>query len=875
MVKLQKAIKHDQRRSLSSKNKVAKLTPAEIRSLNHSVGLSKTGSVRSIDNHSLRRLASTTPPLTPDNHHSSRRSQSQRRSSADLPTPPLSPDRERRGSASSARHIHAPKPLSHAQAVHLANAAGISRPSSQTSYRGVATYRGNEITRNNSLTMLQHPSQQIVSNPLSQFSRPRQSTMTSSTSPSKPASEHHVGEDVASPINAKERTQSIGAIEQVVTRDHSPIRPSDSPVSIEDGEAPPRKLQKQPDPRQEIPIVQLTPKVDDAAKQDDKTEPSAKQKLNWRRTLTGSSEPDPDVARLRKEYKRRTLLSPKNGYCLHAIHYDDTKPGQAPQLRDSLRDELPSARTSVFKDDEAKQAALETEYGQHPAVRPLSHEAQRSVTDDSDSSPPSSSKKGKEREVDIGDSDTASLASSVPSYSRCSCCGRIQKPGGFESELSPVMENENLRTNFSFEVERMSPNRRQRSSSLNADGQRKYVPIIPMEVGSETRQARIEPVRESQRPTPEPQTAMIGVAVNKPGDIIGPSSTPLAIMPRRKIDPRVVRFASLHRTKEEKLEEEAQSIPAEPVQNLAPPQTIHRFGSLYGIRNESEQQQQKQQQSNSQSAYQSQQARQQQRTNGHHPLRESYTAHQVVTLPQPAQQTDMYNSYSPIENYAVEKPLGDSPNAKRAVVPASPQSNFSSDDGEAMVDLSSFDGSFVNDSISRSATVLREMSPPNTAYGLSQSQSQPQLQDLHKEQIHPTGFLPATQSTSSLPTKIVTSVNTSGENPSTRSYPATDAYYQTSYSPINRQQPPPLPQLETNMTNSATKTTVYKPSANTTIVKLIPSDQLSSSANNSPITGKGPMRLGDWVLPESPTTPALSSRKESMQSEQLRGVAAA
>lgn len=888
MVKLQKAIRHERRKSLSTKSKVAKLTPAEIRSLNHSVGLSKNGSVRSIDNHSVRRLASTTPPLTPDNHHSPRRqsqSQSQRRSSADLPTPPLSPDRERRGSSSSARHIHAPRPVSQAQAVHLANAAAISRPSSQSSYRGVATYRGNEITRNNSLTMLQHPSQQIVSNPLSQFSRPRQSTMTSSTSPNRSVSEQPPGDNIAGAHNARDRNQSITANDHVFTRDHSPIRPSDSPVSIEHGEAPNKSTQMQHDPRQEVPLVRLTPKMDDSAKQDEQVEPSVKQRLSWRRTLTGSSEPDPEVARLRKEYKRRTLLAPKNGYCLHAIHYEDTKPGQPPQLRDSLRDELPSAQTSIFKEDEAKQAALDTEYGQHPAVRPLSQPGQRSVPDDSDSSSPSSTKKGKEREMDYPDSDTSSLTSSVPSYSRCSCCGRIQKPGGFESELSPVMENENLRTNFSMEVERMSSPRR-RSSSLTADAPRRYIPIIPMEVGNETKQARIEPVKEA--PVPQPttqQNTLMGVAVNKPGDIIASGSTPLAIMPRRKVDPRIVRFASLHRTKEDKLEAETPADEPNETQNLAPPPTLQRFGSLYGLRNENQPSQQQPPPSNLGNTYQPQQARQPQRPiNGNHPLRESYTAPQTMAPLQTDVPSRTYNDPYSAEDKPLEKPLGDSPVSHQNGVPMSPRSNFSDDDDAAMVDLSSFDGSFVQHSLSRSATTIQHnASPPTTSAGVFASPADQPPKDESAVQEHPP-----------MPPKIDTSIVTS-ENPmdTTTTTPKPqpgqwpyhvqrDTQPQTQPQPQSQTSTPPSE--PTTSSGSSTKSaTIYHPASTgtpattTTIVRILPSTPVpASSGTASPIAGKGPLRLGDWVLPESPTTSsALGSRKGSLQGEQLRGVAAA
>lgn len=902
MGKLQKALRHDQRRSLAAKNKVAKLTPDEIRSLNHSVGLTKSDSVRSLDTHSVHRLASGSPPLTPDNPNPIRRSQSQRRSSADLPTPPISPDRERRGSASSTRHIHAPKPVSHAQAAHLANANSISRPSSQSSYRGLVTYRGNEITRNNSLTMLQHPSQQIVSNPLSQFSRPRQSIIASSTSPPKSGLEYRVADDTAGSFNVNDRTRSLGGVDQGVTRDHSPIRPSDSPVSMDEAEMPDNKMRKQADGLHGIPVLHVTPRTNGQIKQDEQTEPTAKQKLNWRRTLTGSSEPDPEIVRLRKEGRRRTLLSPKNGYCLHAIHYDDTKPGQPPQLRETLRDELPSAKTSVFKEDERKEAAQETEYGQHPAVRPLSHETQRSLPDGSDSSPTSSSRKGKEKEIDtpgVTDSDSSSMTSSVPSYSRCSCCGRVQKPGGFESDLSPVMENENLRTNFNFEVGRMSAERRRRSSSVTSDGPRKYTPIIPMEVGNATKQARIEPARESTAHVPapapaatsEPKAVIVGVAVNKPGDIIASHSTPLAIMPRRRVDPRIVRFASLHRTKEEKAEDEAEQNRAEAAANLASPPTIQRFGSLYGLRNENQRQQQQQpqqsqqqqyqqyslhqqqiqQHQNMQNAYQQQQQqqppRQQQRTNSSHPLRVSHHAYNEVTLPQ----SEPNYSYSPIESHAVEKPLGDSPVSKRSI-PASPQSNFSSEDGAEMVDLSSFDGSFNNHNLSRSGTVMRDASRPTTSHGEPRDQNQThgsnQNQTFNDNRINNqshnqnqlNNLESATPNPSALSDKLNTSSTSSLNSPSAQSAPSN-----TGVPSNNRtyRQPPPPP-LNTN-TNTNT----------TTVVRLVPSlPILSSSSSNPQLNGKGPMKLGDWILPESPTTQSLGSRKGSMQGEQLRGVTA-
>ena len=160
----------------------------------------------------------------------------------------------------------------------------------------------------------------------------------------------------------------------------------------------------------------------------------------------------------------------------------------------------------------------------HPAVRPFS----LIVPDGSE---------GKEKEV-----------LSAPVYGRCSCCGRMRKPPGFSRELSPVMENENLRTNFSFEVERTTGPSGTRSSDASRN---KFTPIIPMEVAlNETRQASIEPyyaeeTQEHQRETPSSVIEEIAQC--------NPVRQPLAQMATSPIrnkrhsgPPRFVRFASLH-----------------------------------------------------------------------------------------------------------------------------------------------------------------------------------------------------------------------------------------------------------------------------------------------------------------------------------------
>ncbi|KAJ9652649.1 hypothetical protein H2198_008129 [Neophaeococcomyces mojaviensis] len=864
MAKLQKQLRHDQKKSLMSKHKVAKLTPAEIRSLNYSATVSKSGSVRSVDHSSAHTLASGTPPLTPDNVSVSYDSRSRRKpnTGSDLPTPSTSPARERRGSNASNRIIYAPKPLSHAQAAAFSNAVGPSRPPSQTSYRGVATYRGPEMTRSGSLTMLQRPSPQIVANPLSNFSRPRQSTLLSS--PEKVNATEKVGEDnIISPVPIKSRHQSLGAVSRTTSRQHSPVRPSDSPVSVDGGRMPEKKVTKDEPGDEEDSVMDGAPKVAPEVPNDHASEPSLKQKLNWRKTLTGSLETDSEKVPLRKEYKRRTLMSPKQGYCLHAIHYADTKPGEPPQLRGTLKDELPSNRTSIFKEGDNAKAAADTGFGQHPAVRPLSTDLERSSVVIPDSST-SSSKKGKEREIEsdsVADTDTTSL-SSVPTYMRCDCCGRVQKPGGFASELSPVLENENLRTNFDFEVERQQPNHRRRSSSFNS-GRPRFVPILPMEVGNETKQARIAEPNRSSVYSNTPSVAesaparMVGVAINKPGDVIASSSMPLAIMPQPKGAPKFTRFASLHVRKEDK--DENEEIKQEPVQNLPPPQ-LSRFGSLYGLRDQAviSQELQPQRQSHVQqmSAYQAQQARTGSfgQVNGNGYLSSPNSSHlSVATMRSKLSQEIYPDNGWPLPNSGQTSPTNgatQAPSSSRVQVMAekglddtsapsrnvaqeiisSPRYEMPEDEDELMVDLSSFDGSFVHGSLTRSATVLRDGTPPTTSYGQKQKQvnsaSPPQPTRINTN-------VPSTNSPTSAYTSVTLPSSAQTQPDSFTTTPSTSMASTTSLASVNG--------------DFVARTTT------TTVVRILPSSaNISASASPISTTSKGQLKLGDWVLPDSP-----------------------
>ena len=700
------------------------------------------------------------------------------------------------------------------------------------------------MSRTGSLTMLQHPAQQIVSNPLSQFSRPRQSTLT--TSPQRTNSDSQYSDDTTGPIDERGRRQSLADHDLDPSRDTSHRRMSNSPVSMDDRQV--QEVDKfAKKTSQEAPVSQPTSDSRPDDKRSQEVEPVAKQKTKWRKSVAESTEgkEKEEPVPLRKEHRRRTLLSPKTGYCLHAIKYDDTKPGAPPQLRNSLKTDLPSAKTSQFNVDESAQADAGTEYGQHPAVRPLSMEVDRADTN----TLPSSDRKGKEREVDTSqevENDASSIASSVPSYSRCSCCGRVQKPGGFESELSPVLENENLRTNFNFEVENTSTNSARRSSSISS-GPRRYVPIIPMEVGNETKQARIEPMAQPLPTNVDHVQQMKGVAVNKPGDVIGPGSTPLAIMPRKPIDPRFSRFGSLHAKKELDKGDEASVRDSHSGQST-PATSMTRFVSLYGIRDEAQQQAQAQvgpQASQSGSAYQTQQARHYSMPTAHRPFRSSRLAYSNDSLPatdtEPSQQR--YSQAS----QAVEKPLRDSPIPSRNLTPAAVSDE---DDGPA-IDLSSFDGSFMFNNVPDSAVSSPTNSTPATSNGMNSgalvADVPKQLQQPHAAPQPSTDYehIANIGQAISDPAPHSASVTTNGE-----SRPG---------------QPAPI---DTNI-SSRKAPAMHTPS--TTVVRVLPPDPVSSSSSMN--SSKGPMRLGDWVLPASPS---IKTNEESLNNgSQRRGVLAA
>ncbi|KEF60811.1 uncharacterized protein A1O9_02373, partial [Exophiala aquamarina CBS 119918] len=542
MAKLQKSLKQRQRNSIRNKNHVAKLTPAEIRSLNNSAVASITSSHTSSKGTSpstSRRGTTTTPPASPDDANpldrrtdSISRNSVSRKSITNVPTPPLTPNDRRHSSSSSKGHMHhhghangiiyAPRPRGHVQPTFMASNGISSRPSSSGSstYRGLPTYRGPEVTRTGSMNMLQRPSPTIVANPLSNFSRPRQSMFSSSPERCRHDSQDMPYERTHSFQNS--RANSLPNVSAPSSRPASPPRVSDSPVSMlaDDTERfpafdpdDPHNQPKDLSEDEEIQARDMTQQFNTDQSSNQPVERPASP-VSKPREVEQAESPKKDKG------KKFTIGTAFFGGDKSSLGENTDK--AAAKLKKTRRRTL-----SFTKGGEVEQTpsnpdeghavdggALENDdYSTHPAIRPLSLEIP-------------SEDKGKGKEIQ-----------SAPVYARCACCGKIKKPSAFTNELSPVLENENLRTNFSFEIDRTSDSTGRRSSDASRG---KFIPIIPMAVSAtETRQASIEPYTNPTMSSP---------VKNSPKNNNQKSSLTTSPRNRQKYldPPKFVRFASLH-----------------------------------------------------------------------------------------------------------------------------------------------------------------------------------------------------------------------------------------------------------------------------------------------------------------------------------------
>lgn len=473
MAKLQKSLKQRQRHSLKSFPNAAKLSPAEIRSLNNSQAGSLTNSKTTSPNRSHRGSNATTPPATPIAEPSAYQSQEKRNSTVDLPTPPRSPSKDRHSLLSSA----------HKSKNRTSSDSASSKPASIASFRTLPTYRGPEITQNGSKTMLRNPSQTIVSNPLSQFSRPRKGTASSSPDrhrrPFRDA-------DAYETQNSLNRSMSLPDVNIVDDRNHmrnaSPLRQMESPIRM-----------KEPQTEKFPPF-----------------EPEPQMSTNGEQTISTNVEPvktKTESLDARKDPRRKRMS-------LSGALFERKKEKPVTKHRRSLSftrgddrlDIIPMPSPKTENGSPTGKSIPGEDMNAHPAVRPLSV----SIPDD----------KGKEKEIH-----------SAPVYSRCSCCGRLRRPSGYHSGLSPVLENEHIRTNFNFELERTSGEDVRRFSDVSRS---KFTPILPMDLGDRTVQASIEPMPEKK------------VSFNERGTNFSENKPRPKRLGRLSTRQEITRFGSLH-----------------------------------------------------------------------------------------------------------------------------------------------------------------------------------------------------------------------------------------------------------------------------------------------------------------------------------------
>jgi hypothetical protein len=285
--------------------------------------------------------------------------------------------------------------------------------------------------------------------------------------------------------------------------------PHNQPKIYSDEEQPTHDKPQIEETSDEIPAQALAEHEVDAPLESPRKD--VKKRFTLSGALFGTDKNDQDGAESAKKLKKGRRRTLSLGKSLDKENLEVTKP--------------PAEEPSPASNEEAKVdgATIEDDdFSAHPAVRPLSIIIPSEF-------------KGKEKEI-----------YSAPVFAKCPCCGKVKRPPGYTNELSPVFENEHLRTNFSFEIERTSGSM-DRGTSESSRG--KYTPIIPVKVGeNETRQAIIEPPigpisqNETREAIIQPPTGPMS-AVRQ---VTQHMDTSPRRMKRSSDAPRFVRFASLH-----------------------------------------------------------------------------------------------------------------------------------------------------------------------------------------------------------------------------------------------------------------------------------------------------------------------------------------
>lgn len=517
-------------------------------------------------------------------------------------------------------------------------------------------YRGREVTQTGNKIMLQRPQQEIVTHPLSMFSRPRQSQLQASTSPDK------FKRDFAEmDVYQADALLSASPEESNVSPSVTPAKGAESPVSIE--EAP-----KAPVPTSPRIAAGLPTNGNVAEKRQPVSKPTT-DAAQYTRPKEAVPLQKP-AATLEKQIKRQEPViecAPPTAPASHTAEARPEVPASLPTSEptvaasaDRTASLLPQQETpveSAVQDTKAaekkkkrftfnmfdkkttedkdiagkKQRRRTLSFTKSPDIAtgpiPAAKPDEPSVSHDATEAPiphPAVRPLGDEVEGEAGPS-TAPRSKptdlpplSVPTehtYGRCACCGRIRKPHGQGNELSPVLENENIRMNFEIESKRAS-----------LDQNRKHVAIMPMAIPDKddtgsirTVQASIEP-RSASTDTTTPRTSTdtrhanasmvsVSTAQTTPTDATaGERASIIRKMKRHTIsESGIVRFGSLHGKRgsqsaiedfgqdEESEEEIIQSVPVvqpiaqPPVRNILAPseQELLREKQQQKARNES------------------------------------------------------------------------------------------------------------------------------------------------------------------------------------------------------------------------------------------------------------------------------------------------
>ena len=433
--------------------------------------------------------------------------------------------------------------------------------------------------------MLQRPANEIVTNPLSMYSRPRQSLVHSSPDKQRPQEFPEMDPYQAQAmLDADDEPKEL---ESRLLREPdsapSPPRVVESPVSFEAKHVETEKfpVMEPKDPLElpersplrpvaHIPITALPPSPEKEQTQE-QIESAQMQLAKDSDTDIATTTKDPKKAKKRFTFtqgffeqkdkdkdKDKDKEKDKNASSKKVLKKNRRRTVSFTKSTDE-NDTTNEIMANGYNDHDGLMNGHSSDSGENsdfptnPAVRPLSsgsdslyhrskNASKRSMSSDDINNNIGSSAAGKAKSSQL----TPLLVPSRPVYGRCACCGKLKRPAGYASELSPVMENENIRTNFSFEAERS----RATHDTRNSQDKRRFTPIIPMEVregdvetGSiRTVQASIAPYEPSLRSTSrmsESEVSMSGGIGDKEKKRRSDSASAT----------RVVRFSSLHAKK--------------------------------------------------------------------------------------------------------------------------------------------------------------------------------------------------------------------------------------------------------------------------------------------------------------------------------------